>query len=186
MNGRPYDPPTKLGLSIGAIFAGVLNAVGILGTIHHRDRTGTGQYVDTAMYDSRRLVCERAVYQYIDTGDVHGRHGNSHPTLYPYDAFKTSNGMVVIAALSDSHWCALCVVMDRPDHGDRYTDQLARLEQRNRPTALIEKWAIQQSTDEVLNALIPEVPCAPIQDIRDTFEDDDTRSRDMLYEVNLG
>lgn len=183
VNGHPDDPPTKFGLGIGDIFTGVLNAVGILAAIHHRDRTGTGQYVDTAMYDSMILLCERAVYHYSYTGDIHGRHGNSHPTLFPYNAFETSNGMVVIAALSDSHWRTLCAAMDRPDLGDRYTDQLARLEHRNRLTSLIENWTSQRSTDDVLKALTPEVPCAPIQDIRDVFEDDDTRVREMLYEV---
>jgi succinyl-CoA:mesaconate CoA transferase len=185
VNGQPDSPPTKVGLGVGDIFTGVLNAVGILAALHHRDASGGGgQYVDTAMYDSMVSLCERTVYQYSYDGKVPTRRGNAHPTLFPYDAFRAADGLVVIAALGDSQWRALCEAMDRPDLAANYPDDASRLADRKLLRAIIADWVGSRSTAAVLDALDSEVPCAPVQDVTDVFEDEGLRRRGMLVEVD--
>ena len=120
ITGQEDGPPTKVGPGVGDIFTAALNAVGILAAVHHRERTGEGQYVDTAMYDCMVSLAERSVYQYSCDGESPTRQGNSHPTLFPYDAFEAADGYVVVAAFSDGHWQTLCEAMDRPDLAAEY------------------------------------------------------------------
>jgi len=181
--GQPDGPPTKVGPGVGDLFTAVLNAVGILAAVHHRDRTGDGQYVDTAMYDAMVSLCERTVYQYSYTGDPPGRRGNAHPTLFPYNAFETMDGYVVIAAFADGHWRDLCVAMDRPDLAAEYPTAEARLRDRDRLRAAIADWTSERSADDVVAALDGSVPVAPVQDTSDVFDDPHVHAREMLTEV---
>jgi succinyl-CoA:mesaconate CoA transferase len=183
LNGQPDGPPTKVALGVGDLFTGTLHAVGILAALHHREHTGEGQFVDTGMYDSMVSLCERVVYQYSYTGEVPGRMGNAHPTLFPYDAFETRDGHVVVAALGDNHWTALCRAMDRPDLAADYPDAAARLDARERLRDVIASWMADRSTDDVLDQLGGEVPCAPVQDVADVYDDEHVHARDMLVDV---
>ncbi|WP_267161854.1 succinyl-CoA:mesaconate CoA-transferase [Halovenus salina] len=181
--GQPDGPPTKVGPGIGDLFTAVLNAVGILAAVHHRERTGDGQYVDTAMYDAMVSMCERTVYQYSYTGTSPSRRGNAHPTLFPYNAFETADGYVVIAAFSDGHWRGLCQQMDRPDLVADYPTASDRLAERDMLREAIADWTQPQSSDDVIDALRGTVPVAPVQDTSDIFDDPHLQNRDMLTTV---
>ncbi|SIR84566.1 succinate--mesaconate CoA-transferase [Haladaptatus litoreus] len=183
ITGDEDGPPTKVGPGIGDLFTATLNAVGILAALHHRDRTGEGQYVDTAMYDSMISLCERTVYQYSYTDEVPNRRGNSHPTLFPYNAFETADGYVVIAAFGDNHWTALCEAMERPDLAADYPTTADRLKHRELLRGVIAEWTAVHSADDVCTVLEGSVPCAPVQDVADVFEDDHVDARDMLVNV---
>ena len=184
ITGQPDGPPTKVGPGIGDLFTAVLNAVGILAAVHHRDRTGEGQYVDTAMYDAMVSLCERTVYQYSYTGEAPTRRGNAHPTLFPYNAFATADGHVVIAAFSDGHWRALCEAMDRPDLAADYPTAGDRIADRETLRAEIADWTRSRTAPAVVAALDGAVPAAPVQDTSDVFDDPHVRARDMLAEVD--
>ncbi|WP_049972403.1 succinyl-CoA:mesaconate CoA-transferase [Haladaptatus cibarius] len=183
ITGDKDGPPTKVGPGIGDLFTATLNAVGVLAALHHRDRTGEGQYVDTAMYDSMISLCERTVYQYSYTDEVPNRRGNSHPTLFPYNAFETADGYVVIAAFGDNHWTALCEAMERPDLAADFPTTADRLKHRELLRGEIAEWTAVHSADDVCDLLEGAVPCAPVQDVADVFEDDHVDARDMLVDV---
>ncbi|MXV63824.1 CoA transferase [Natronorubrum sp. JWXQ-INN-674] len=183
--GHEDGPPTKVGFGVGDIFTGVLHAVNILAALHHRDRTGVGQFVDTAMYDAMVSLSERSVYQYSYTGDVPDRRGNAHPTLFPYNAFEAADGSVVIAALTDSHWQGLCAELGRPDWVVDYASGPERLEAREELRPAIAEWVGKRSVEEVIAALRGTVPCAPVQDVRDIYDCDHVSEREMLVEAEL-
>jgi succinyl-CoA:mesaconate CoA transferase len=183
ITGQEDGPPTKVGPGVGDLFTAALNAVGILAAVHHRERTGEGQFVDVGMYDAMVSLAERAVYQYTYTGEAPSRRGNSHPTLFPYDAFEATDGWVVVAAFGDGHWGALCERMDRPDLAAAYPDAAARRGAREHLHADIADWVAERSTDEVLSALEGAVPSAPVQDAADVADDDHVTAREMLHEV---
>jgi succinyl-CoA:mesaconate CoA transferase len=182
ITGEEDGPPTKVGPGIGDLFTAVLNAVGILGAVHHRERTGEGQYVDTGMYDAMVSLCERTVYQYSYTGDAPTRQGNSHPTLFPYDAFETADGHVVVAAFGNAHWRTLCDAIDRPDLAAEHPDPESRLRHREALRETIAEWTAARSTDAVLDAL-DGIPVAPVQTTEDVFDDPHIREREMLVPV---
>ncbi|MDS0258094.1 CoA transferase [Haloarcula sp. S1CR25-12] len=183
ITGQADGPPTKVGPGVGDIFTAALNAVGILAAVHHRERTGEGQYVDTAMYDCMVSLAERAVYQYSCDGDAPTRQGNSHPTLFPYDAFEAGDGYVVVAAFSDGHWETLCAAMDRPDLAAEYPDASSRRANRESLREAIADWTREHATDEILERLAGRVPAAPVQDTADIFADPHVHDREMLADV---
>jgi succinyl-CoA:mesaconate CoA transferase len=184
ITGAEDGPPTKVGPGVGDIFTATLNAVGILAAVHHRDRTGEGQFVDTGMYDSMVSLCERTVYQYSYTGDPPTRQGNSHPTLFPYDSFETADGHVVVAAFGDNHWTALCAAMDRPELAAEYPDAASRLRNRETLGEAVADWTRERTSDEVVDALVGEVPCERVQTVADVFADPHIHDREMLVEVD--
>jgi succinyl-CoA:mesaconate CoA transferase len=183
ITGQEGGPPTKVGPGVGDLFTAALNAVGILAAVHHRERTGEGQYVDTAMYDCMVSLAERAVYQYSCDGNSPTRQGNSHPTLFPYDAFEAADGHVVIAAFSDGHWATLCEAMERPDLAADYPDTTSRRANRTELRAEIADWTREHATDEILELLDGRVPAAPVQNTADIFADPHIRDREMLADV---
>ncbi|NHN48920.1 CoA transferase [Halostella sp. JP-L12] len=182
ITGREDGPPTKVGPGIGDLFTAALNAVGILAAVHHRERTGEGQFVDTGMYDAIVSLCERTVYQYSYTGESPTRQGNSHPTLFPYNAFETADGHVVVAAFGDNHWESLCESMDRPDLAADYPDPGSRLRNRDDLRKTIAAWTAERTTDAVVDAL-DGIPVAPVQNTADIFADPHVRDREMLVDV---
>ena len=183
ITGQADGPPTKVGPGIGDLFTATLNCIGILAALYHRERTGEGQYVDTAMYDAMLSMTERAIYQHSYTGDPPTRQGNSHPTLFPYNAFETADGYVVVAAFGTNHWRALCGAMDRPDLADTYPTPASRLEARETLRQVIEEWTGQYSSATVCKRLEGEVPVAPVQSTADIFDDPHVHAREMLVSV---
>ena len=183
ITGPETGPPTKVGPGVGDIFTAALNCSGILAAVHHRDRTGEGQFVDTSMYDAMISLCERAVYQYSYTGESPSRRGNAHPTLFPYNAFEADDGYVVIAAFNDRHWRNLCSAMDRPDLAADHENATDRLRNRDRLREEIAGWTRSRSTETIVDTLHGRVPSAPVQDTEDIFADEHPHAREMLVEV---
>ncbi|WP_226041432.1 succinyl-CoA:mesaconate CoA-transferase [Natrinema sp. DC36] len=181
--GQPDGPPTKTGPGVGDLFTATLNCIGILAAVNHREQTGEGQYVDTAMYDSMLSFTERAVYQQSYTGEAPTRRGNSHPTLFPYNAFETDDGYAVIAAFNNNHWAELCDVMDREDLAEAYPTTPERLENRDALRAELAEWAADLTNDELVGKLEGRVPAAPVQTTEEIFDDPHVYARDMLVPV---
>ncbi|RQG86196.1 CoA transferase [Natrarchaeobius halalkaliphilus] len=183
ITGQPDGPPTKVGPGIGDLFTATLNCIGILAAITHRNRTGEGQYVDTGLYDAMISMTERAIYQHSYTGSAPTRRGNAHPTLFPYDAFETADGHVVIAAFGTNHWLALCESMDRTDLAEAYPTAADRLESRATLRDEIADWAIRRTSAELVATLEGHVPAAPVQTTDDIFDDPHVRTRELLVSV---
>ncbi len=181
--GQPDGPPTKTGPGVGDLFTATLNCIGILAAVNHREQTGEGQYVDTGMYDSMISFTERAIYQQSYTGEAPTRRGNSHPTLFPYNAFETDDGYAVIAAFNNNHWAELCDVMGREDLAEDYPTTPERLEHRDALREEIAEWTRAQTNDELVDKLEGRVPAAPVQTTEEIFDDPHVHTRDMLVPV---
>ncbi|MFC6718498.1 succinyl-CoA:mesaconate CoA-transferase [Natrialbaceae archaeon GCM10025810] len=183
ITGQEDGPPTKVGPGIGDLFTATLNCIGILAAVNYREQTGKGQYVDTGMYDAMISMTERAIYQQSYTGEAPTRQGNSHPTLFPYDAFETADGYAVIAAFGTNHWKEVCAAMGREDLPEEYPTAADRLEHRDDLREVIADWAIERTSEELCDELEGRVPVAPVQNTEDIFDDPHVHAREMLYEV---
>lgn len=184
ITGTEESGPTKVGPGIGDIFPAVLAVVGVLSTMRERDRTGEGQYVDVGMVDAVLSLSERIVYQHSYTGEVPGPQGSTHPLLFPFDRFETSDGYVVIAAPSPHQWRALCEYMDQPDLADEYAEKPDRIEAADELREVVSEWTKRHTKDELFELLAEDVPCGPVNDAGDIFEDEHFAVREMLTEVD--
>ncbi len=183
ITGQAEGPPTKVGPGIGDLFTATLNCIGILAAVNHREQTGEGQYVDTSMYDSMISMTERAIYQHSYTGTAPTRQGNSHPTLFPYDAFETADGHAVVAAFGTNHWREVCAAMDREELAEEYPTPASRLENRDQLREELAAWTSEQSTDGLCETLEGRVPVAPVQNTEDIFDDPHVHDREMIVSV---
>ncbi len=116
VTGEPDRPPARAGISIGDSLAGLHAALGVMMALHGRHRTGRGQVVDAAIYESVLSVMENLITEYGLTGYVRERSGAVLPGIAPSNAYPTGDGaLVVIGANQDTLFARLCEAMDRPD-----------------------------------------------------------------------
>ncbi|MBI5947042.1 MAG: CoA transferase [Chloroflexi bacterium] len=184
MTGRPGEP-MRAGPALGDIVPGMMTALGIVAAVYSASRTGRGQFLDVAMYDTVLALCEQIVYRYYYLGEVTEPSGNAHPFLCPFDVFPTSDGAVTIAAPLDHLWHRLCLLIDRPDlAGD---DSLARAASRvrNAPRVREEltRWTSTRTKAEVVAVLGGKIPCGPANNILDIIADPHVAIRGMLPEI---
>jgi len=148
-----------------------------------RHRTGEGQHIDMSLLDVGMAILANQAGGFLNTGKVPQRQGNSHPTLFPYNAFEAADGHVVIAAFSDGHWRELCEAMDRPDLAAEYPDAASRVRARDELGDEIGDWTRSQTEAAIVELLDGRVPAAPVQDAADVFDDPHVHARDMLADV---
>jgi crotonobetainyl-CoA:carnitine CoA-transferase CaiB-like acyl-CoA transferase len=103
--------------------------------------------------------------------------------LFPYDAFETADGLVVIGVIGEKQWRLLCEAMGLPDFADEYASQERRIEDRKMLREIIAEWVAVRTSQEVLDALEGDLPCAPVQDVSGVFTDPIVRQRQMLVDV---
>jgi succinyl-CoA:mesaconate CoA transferase len=183
ITGTEESGPVKVGPGVGDIFPATLCIVGLLSALHHARRTGEGQFVDVGMVDGVLALTERIVHQYAFEGDVPGPQGNTHPLLFPFDRFDTTDGHVMIAAPRDKQWTALCEAMDRPDLAADYPDEEDRVEHADELRPVVAEWVGQHTKEEIADLIADDVPCGPVNTVLDIFEDEHFDVREMLPQV---
>ncbi len=184
ITGYPENPPTRAGASVGDIISGLFTAVGVLAALRDVDRNGAGQRLDMAMSDCMMAVLENAVVRRTVSGETPGRVGSRHPTITPFDVFRTADGHVVIAVGNERLWTALCRGV--PELGDlpadeRFVTNASRTENHAALKPIIERWSRGRSSAEVVAVLeAVGVPCGPVNTVADVVSDANTAHRDML------
>ena len=133
ITGRPEGEPTKVGVALVDVLAGLFASVGILAALRHRDATGEGQLVEVDLLSSLLAALVNQGSAYTVAGVVPGRMGNRHPSIAPYELFPTGDGELVLAVGNDRQFAALCEVLGAPELAARpeYATNPARVEHRD-------------------------------------------------------
>jgi crotonobetainyl-CoA:carnitine CoA-transferase CaiB-like acyl-CoA transferase len=175
------------GVSVGDIYPGTLLALGLVSAIHHARRTGTGQFMDVAMYDAMLAFAETVIANYGYNGRVLGPRGAHHPNLCPFGVFPTRDGGVAIAAPGPEHWAALCRAMERTDliTDERTKNTHVRARDQAFTLQVVSDWTRARSKAEVVAALGGRVPCGPVNTAKDIFADPHVAAREMITEFDL-
>ena len=141
--GEPDRPPSRAGISIGDTIAALFACIGGLMALHARERTGRGQVVDAALYESVLAVMESLISEYDTTGYIRERTGGVLPNIAPSNAYPTADGlMILIAANQDTVFRRLCDAMGRAELATdpRYSTHLARGDHQQELDDLIAAW----------------------------------------------
>jgi len=163
-----------VGIAVSDTAAGMFLGQGILLALLQRERTGVGQWVHTSLLEAMLNKLDFQAARYTMSGEVPGQEGNHHPTLAPMGTFRASDGPVNIAASTQKMWESLCQVLDAPQLAARA--EFATTTQRNSHRQALEEainTILQRFTvDQLVSRLNPAgVPCGPIHDIGQAFED---------------
>ena len=187
ITGFPETGPAKVGTSICDIISGIMAAQGILLALYHREKSGEGQKVDISMLDS---IISLLTYQagiYFADGTVPGLSGNRHPTIAPYETFKTKNGLMNIAVGNDKIWKMFCECIQRPDLASDpvFEKNAGRVGNYSRLKPVIDSELSGKDTSEWMEIFEKSgVPAGRINSIKDVFEDGQVNSRGMVVDIN--
>lgn len=186
LTGDAAGPPMKTGVAIADVVCGLYASSGILAALHHRNQTGEGQHIDLALVDSQIAWLVNQGSNYLVTGEVPERLANAHPTIVPYEVFKTLDGFVVIAVGNDKQFANFSNWLDQPQWiGDeRYRTNPLRLKNRTSLVSKISSVLSGISTQEVLIGLEKVgVPVGPVNSLDQVFESDQVREREMRVDI---
>ena len=189
LTGFPDRAPCRVGVSIGDSIAALHGVIGALMALRHRDRTGKGQVVDVALYESVFNLMESVLPEYGFFGFVRKRSGASLPGIVPSNTYPCADGKyVVIGANADSIFKRMMTAIGRDDMANN--PALARNDGRVAHTDEIEDaiaaWTSRHSLDQVVETLErAEVPVGRIYDIADIAADPHYLARDMIREAAL-
>ncbi|MDB5100123.1 MAG: Formyl-CoA transferase [Cyanobacteria bacterium RYN_339] len=183
----PVDgPPTKVGVPIADLTAGMFASTAIMTALFHRERTGQGQYVDTSLLDGQLALLTFQGGRYFATNEAPTWQGNEHPSIAPYETFKAKDGYVNMAVGNESLWAKFCPAfgLEACLEDPRFLKNADRLQHRPALIGLIEGAFAPFSTAEVLARLqAAGVPCGPIYDLAQALTDPHVVDQGLVREV---
>ena len=115
VTGQPNSEPTRVGTSIGDITAGLFTTVGINAALYDREKTGKGTFIDVSMLDCQIAILENAIARYLAKNEIPKPMGSRHPSIAPFEAFKTKDSHIIIAAGNEKLFEKLCSVLNIPE-----------------------------------------------------------------------
>ncbi len=183
VTGHPNSEPTRVGTSIGDITAGLFTAIGINAALYDRQKTGKGSFIDVSMLDCQIAILENAIARYLSKNEIPEPMGSRHPSIAPFEAFKTKDSYIIIAAGNDKLFGKLCEVLKIPEttNDERFNSNSLRCENMNQLKEIFEKQLSSKSTNEWIREMEAlKIPCGPIFNIKQAVENPQIKERNMI------
>lgn len=183
VTGEPARPGVRVGVSAIDQSTGMWAVIGILGALWERERTGEGRVVDVSLYETVIGLIAYHLVGYLGSGLVPGRHGTAFPLIAPYEVFAAQDGEIMVAAANDKLFGALCEVVGSPElvadarfatNPDRVANRVELI------SVLAPRFAAKKARSWLERLDAAGVPAAPVHDIAQVAEDEQTRALDIL------
>jgi formyl-CoA transferase len=185
--GDADRPPSRMGVSIGDALAATYGCLGALAALQHRERTGEGQVVDSALYEAVLQVMESLVPDYALGGFTRGRSGSILPGIAPSNVYRCADGDYLIAANQDTVFARLAAAIGAPELAadPRYATHTARGARQSELDDLIEAWTRTRTVAEVEAVMIQAgVPAGKIYRAADMLDDPHFQARESIVEID--
>lgn len=186
LTGEPDGHPQKIGVAFADIFTGLYSTIAIQAALIEREKSGLGQHIDMALFDSMVGVLGNQALNYLSTGKAPKRMGNNHPNIAPYQTIPTSDGYIIIAVGNDGQFKALLTILGLDDLKDdaRFLTNAQRVENRIVLTQILEEKTKTFTKSSLLDELeAGSVPGGPINDLDDVFKDPQVLAREMAIDM---
>tara|TARA_Y100001936_G_scaffold171837_1_gene168199 strand:+ start:393 stop:1535 length:1143 start_codon:yes stop_codon:yes gene_type:complete len=183
VTGHPNSEPTRVGTSIGDITAGLFTAIGINAALYDRQKTGKGTFIDVSMLDCQIAILENAIARYLSKNEIPEPMGSRHPSIAPFEAFKTKDSFLIIAAGNDKLFKSLCDVLEIPNiaNDEMYKTNSLRSQNIDKLKLIIEDKLQHKNTDEWIKVMENlKIPCGPIFNIKQAVENPQIKERNMI------
>ena len=186
VTGQPNSEPTRVGTSIGDITAGLFTTIGINAALYDRQKTGKGMYIDVSMLDCQIAILENAIARYLAKNEIPKPMGSRHPSIAPFEAFKTKDSYIIIAAGNDKLFEKLCNLLNMPEinKDTRFNSNSLRSKNMDELKKILENKLISRKTNEWVKDMEKEkIPCGPIFNIKEAVENPQINSRNMIVKA---
>ena len=184
---KPGGGPQKIGVALSDILTGLYTTIGALSALAYRDKTGKGQHIDMALLDVTVAAMANQAMNYLFTQKAPGLMGNAHPNIVPYEAYKTADHYIILAVGNDNQFRRFCGVAGRLDlaENDAYATNRGRVNNRDVLGPILNGIIADKPRAYWLEKLEKVgVPCGPINNLEDVFEDPHIRARRAHQEVD--
>ncbi|RST51364.1 CaiB/BaiF CoA transferase family protein [Variovorax sp. MHTC-1] len=190
ITGRPDDVPgggpLRVGVALTDLFTGVYASSAILAALAVRHRTGEGQHIDMALLDVGMAILANQASAFLNTGVAPQRQGNSHPSLAPYQDFHTKDGAMLLAIGNNGQFARFCEAAGHAEWASdpRFATNTLRVRHREVLIPQMEAVTRTRTTAEWIALLEDKaVPCGPINDIAQAFEDEQVKARGLAVSM---
>jgi formyl-CoA transferase len=186
ITGPADGEPSKVGVAIIDLVAGLMLGKSIAAALFAREKLGVGQRIDTSLLEAEVACLINVGSNYLVEGNIPRRWGNAHPSIVPYQSFKTADGYLVVGVASEGIWRRFCQAIGRAEWADdsRFEKNSNRVENRGVLIAAVSEIFLGRETDAWLKLLNEaEVPCAPVQTVDQVFKAPQVLHREMLVQV---
>ncbi|MDA9653689.1 CoA transferase [Candidatus Pelagibacter sp.] len=186
VTGQPNSEPTRVGTSIGDITAGLFTTIGINAALYDREKTGKGTFIDVSMLDCQIAILENAIARYLSKNEIPKPMGSRHPSIAPFEAFKTKDSHIIIAAGNDKLFEKLCKVLGVTEisKDNKFNTNLLRSNNMDELKTILEEKLSSNTTSEWVNIMEKErIPCGPIYNIKEAVENPQVQSRNMIVKA---
>jgi len=186
--GEPGGGPMRYPIAIADMTCGMYAAMGILAALFAREKTGRGQFIDMALFDSQLTWLGNAGSSYLNAGVSPKRWGNAHPNIVPYEAYRGSDGKYFVVGVgTEALWKRFVRVMNVQDGigtDGRFTTNALRITNREILVPLLQE-IIQQKPAVMWLEKFAEasVPAGPINTIAEAIEGSQTRARGLIVQI---
>jgi formyl-CoA transferase/CoA:oxalate CoA-transferase len=187
LTGAPDGPPFKVGTSQADITAGMVAFQGILLALLAREKSGTGQKVDISLLDCQVSLLTYQAGIYFASGESPSRLGNAHPTIVPYQSFRTADGYINLACGNDAIWRRFCDAAPLGEYflDDRFRTNAGRVKHREELVAALETVMVEKKSLEWIELLRPAgVPSGRIKTVGEVCEDPQIKAREMVIRLD--
>lgn len=186
VTGERGGPPMKPGLGLTDMTTGLFTHGAIVSALYARDRTGKGQKIDTSLFESQIALLINVGMAWLNLGEEAERWGMQHPSVVPYDAFKTKDLYFVCGATNDKQFATFCKLLDCEDLLEdlRFKTNADRTEHRKELFPILNEKFKARTTDEWLAAFEGSgMPYAPINTMERVFAHPQSKARDMIQTI---
>jgi crotonobetainyl-CoA:carnitine CoA-transferase CaiB-like acyl-CoA transferase len=187
ITGEPDGAPQKFGLAISDLLAGDAATQAILAALYARERTGSGQLIDIALFDASVAALSSVAGASLNAGVRAKRYGNAHASIVPYQTFDAADAPFVLACANNRQFRDLCTaVIERPDlPGDeRFATNSRRVTNREALTAILAACFAARRCDDVVAACAAvNVPAGRVRTVEDVLASAEVAERNMVYEM---
>ncbi|HOA95302.1 MAG TPA: CaiB/BaiF CoA-transferase family protein [Quisquiliibacterium sp.] len=183
---RPGGGPQKVGVAVVDLMTGMYSTQAVLAALFHRQRTGEGQYIDMALLDVQVAMLANMNTNYLVSGTPPRRWGNAHPNLVPYQTFKTADGWVIVAVGNDEQFRRYVESGGRPELATdpRFVRVQDRIRNRDALIPLLNDMMLTKPMTQWIDDLeAAVVPCGPINDIAQVFENPQVKARGLRVDI---
>tara|TARA_B100000242_G_scaffold291361_1_gene264517 strand:- start:752 stop:1969 length:1218 start_codon:yes stop_codon:yes gene_type:complete len=186
ITGEKNGPPTKIGVGVSDIITGLYSCISILAALRFREKTSKGQSIDISLMDAQVSWLSYVAQSYLISKKIPMRIGNDHPSIVPYQTVEAKDGLMVLAIANNSQFKNFCnfAGLEKISNNEKYKTNSLRVLNRKSLNAIIKKTIKKKEISYWVKGLVNvNVPCGPINNIKQVFEDPQVIFRKMTVDI---